>query len=92
MKGHGGYFSDDDSAESIGDGGIDAFELHFKGIGLAIGDIDVQIFFKECEVEDFIDNFLFDDLFFFEANDFFVAHGSTIKNSSKLIYNGMPVY
>jgi hypothetical protein len=41
MKGHGGYFSDDDSAESIGDGGIDAFELHFKGIGLAICEIDV---------------------------------------------------
>jgi hypothetical protein len=41
MEGHGGYFGDDDSAESIGDGGVDGFELHFEGIGLAVGEIDV---------------------------------------------------
>ena len=74
MEGHGGYFGDDDSAEGVGNWGVDAVELHFEGVGLAIGEMDGGIFFEVCEVEDFIDNFLFDDFFFFEANDFFVVH------------------
>ena len=41
MEGHGGYFGDDDSAEGVGDRGVDAVELHFEDVGLAIGDIDV---------------------------------------------------
>ena len=74
MKGHGGYFRNDDPPQAVGQTCIDPWQLHLDEIFTILYDIDVEIFFYSAQVENLLLRFVLDYLFLLKFKYIFSRH------------------